>query len=821
MNRDSAMSSFLQHWHNLRIACRHVFSRPGFAAVAIVTLALGVGANTAVFSVIDAVLLQAVPYPHADRLLVLDEVRREHGSRTVSWVDFRDWKHQSRSFDAMAAYRTGTATLTGLDQPLLLHTAEVSASFFSILNAAPLAGRTFTTDDDKTGAERTVVISDDFWRTQLGGRAGIIGSSLIIDGFSYEIVGVLPSSLHFFLGRTDVYLPIGLHDADADWNLRGMHPDLLVLARLKPGVGVKSAQADISAVMSRLEIAYPQSNAGLTASVTTLYQRYYGHMQTVLVTILAAVVCVLLMVCVNIGNLLLERSAARRREMAIRTALGADRRRLLVQLVTEGLVLSLSGSALGIILAAVILRWFALGSPAAYEQFGAPHINILVLLCTFASSVIVALGFGLIPAIQVRHVDLNDAFKDGSRRVGATRRARRFQSALLAVQIGLALAVITAAGLMTRSLRNALAVDLGFVPDHLLAMDVVIPSTRYFAPADKTALISQALDRLRELPGVVSVGSARCAPVTHACENDGFMLSDHTPASVVDLPTAALNFVSSSYFEAARIPLLAGRYFTVFDDTHSRNVAIVNSAFARRNWPDGIALGKMIREGGPNGKQPYREIVGIVADVRQDGVEGEEIPEVFLPVTQFPFAPWDSLQSMTFFVRGGDPSTIAARAADAIRAKDKDLLVTGIRVVDRDVQKTFSRRRLITWVFGSFSVLALLLGGIGTYGVMSYAVGQRTREIGTRIALGATRRSIWQMILFETVTLAATGIFLGLIASRAASRWIQSLLFGVGATDPITFSLAAALLVAVAFAAAYLPMRRAVSVDPMVALRDE
>lgn len=820
MTDRSPAESIRQLHQNVRLACRHVFAKRGFAAIAIITLALGIGANTAVFSVIDAVLLHALPFPQADRLVVLDEVRRQHGSRTVSWLDFQDWQQQSHSFDAMAAYRTGTATLTGMNQPILLHKADVSSAFFSLLAVAPAQGRVFSDQDDAPGAARTVVISDAFWRTQLSGKPDIVGSALVIDGSSYDVIGVLPPGFRFLAGNIDVYLPVGLHGADPEWNRRGMHPDLLVLARLKRGTDLDAARADLSAIMTRLEATYPQSNAGLTATVTTLYRQYFGSMQTVLLTIFASVGCVLLMACVNVANLLLERGTARRREMAVRAALGADRRRLVTQLVTESLVLSLSGGVLGVGLAALLLFGFSVRAPSAYAQFASARISGPVLLFTLAISMVVAVVFGALPAIQACRVDLNEAFNWGSQRAGETRYVRNIRSGLLAVEIGLALVVATSAGLMARSLWKALAVDLGFAPDHLVAMDVTIPTTQYTTAPEKTALITQAVDQLRGLAGVQAASAAQCAPIARACTNNGFMLSDHAITSVVDLPTAALNIVAPGYFETARIPLLSGRYFSAFDDLHSRNVAIVNSAFVRQNWPAADAVGKKIREGGPNGNQPYREIVGVVADVKQSGVESGDAPQVFLPVTQFPFAPWDSLDSMTFLVRAHD-SAIAERAKEAIRAKDKDLLITAVRSVTQDVDGALARRRFATWLFGSFSLLALLLGGIGTYGVMSYGVSQREREIGTRIALGATRGAIWKMVLRETMALAAAGLAFGLLLTHVASRWIGSLLFGVGANDPWTFSAAAAVLVTAAVVATWVPMRRATRVNPAVVLRRE
>jgi putative ABC transport system permease protein len=811
------METFLR---DLRYGLRTLRKSPGFAIVALVTLALGIGANTAIFSVVNTVLLRAFPYPDAERLVVLDEYRLQHGSRTVSWIDFQDWREQNRVFEDMAAYRLTRLSLTGVEQPTLLRVAEVSAPFFKLLATRPLRGRTFSESDDKPGANRVAVISYGMWRNRFGGDPGIVGKALTLNGLPCSVIGVLPPEFNFFDREVDAYLPVGLHGGEAEWNRRGNHPDLLVLARLKAGTSLDSAGTSMGAIMRRLEQEYRQSNLDLRASITSLYQQRFGGIRPVLLTLFAAVGCILLISSVNVANLLLARSSSRQKELAVRAALGAGRARLIRQLVTESTVLSLLGGALGVPLALVGLRGLVSAAPQELPQLATTKVDGTVLLFTFAVSLLSGLLFGVIPALQASHSALNDAFKENSRGSGTGRAGKKLRSLLLTSEIAIALILVTAAGLVVRSLINAMTVDPGFQAGQLLAMDLTLPATKYVEPSERSALFVQAVQRLQTLSGVRSAGAASCPPLVGVCSDDAYMLGDRLVASVADLPTAASNFVVPGYFEALQAPLLEGRFFTESDDQRSRLVVIVNQSFARRWWPTESAVGKQLREGGPQGKQPLREIVGIVGDVKQNGVDGVQKPEVFLPITQFPLAPWDHWQAMTFVVRTkGDPLAIVESAKKEVQAFDKDLPLTGVQPMTQYIIESLARRKFSTALLGLFGALALILAAVGTYGVMAYNVSQQTQEIGTRMALGATTANIRGLVLREALRLTSAGIVIGLAGALISTRWLASLLFGVRATDPITLCLVAAALVVIALLASYIPMKRATMIAPSEALR--
>ena len=801
--------------NDVKFSLRTLLKKRGFVDVAVATLALGIGANTAMFSVVKAVLLDPLPYPDPSRLVIIDESRLGHGSRTVSWLDFQDWKGQNRAFDQMAGYRTDHVGLTDVEDPALLQMAEVSSPFFEILGTQAAVGRTFSKSDDEAGAERTVVISDRLWRTRLNSDPEVLGRTLTLGGFRYSIIGILPPRFDFFDKPIDVYLPLGLRGNDPEWNQRGTHPDLFVLAKMRPGIDVAAARAEMSLVMRRLEQNYPQSNAGLFATVTGLYEYRFGTVRPVLLGLFAAVGCILLIACVNVANLILARGFARKRELAIRAALGADRKHLLQLVLSECAVLSLSGAAVGLLLASAALHALTKFGPRDVPQLHAAKIDFVVLLFTLCVAAVTGLLFGAVPAMQLSKVDLTQSLKEGGRGAGTGRRTHMFRSILLTAEIAIALMLVAASGLLGRSLLNAVKVNPGVQPDHLLAIDLFLPPTKYVQSQEKLVLVTEAVHRLRDIPRVRSASAAYCAPMVGVCVDSSFMLADHPVASVVDLPTAALNMVAPGYFETAKISLIEGRLFDDSDDHRSRPVAIVNQSFARRYWPGGSAIGKQIREGGAKGNQPYREIIGVVADVKQNGLDAEQRPEVYLPLTQFPFAPWDSLPTVTFLVRTEtEPAIMGQSAKNAVQAFDKDLLITNIRPVTQDVAASIARRKFSTLLFGAFAVLGLVLGAVGTYGITAFNVNQRIREIGIRMALGATPRNIWQLIFRKTMTVIVIGIAIGAGATLVVSHWIGSLLFGVRATDPDTLTGAAIILAAVALLAAGIPLRRAMRVDP-------
>jgi putative ABC transport system permease protein len=814
------VTQIIETIRDLQHGFRTLLKRPAFSAVALLTLALGIGANTAMFSIVNTVLLNGLPYPDSNRLVILDE-NRLNSSRTVSWVDFLDWRKQNRAFDDMAAYRLSHVNLSGVGEPALLRVGEVSAPFFKVLGIQPFSGRTFDEKEDSTGANPVVVISYQLWKTRLGGDQNFAGKALTLDGVSYSIVGVLPPEFNFFDKPVDACLPVGLHGADDLWTQRAIHPDLLVLARLRAGTSLTSARSEMVLIMRQLERSYPWSNSGLTATVVSLYQYRYGSTQNILLALFGAVVCVLLIGCVNVANLLLAQGSSRKKELAVRASLGADRWRLTRQLVTESVTLSLAGGCLGTLLAVGGLHFIARVLPHDLPQLTGIKTDGTVLLFTLTVSLITGLLFGTAPAMHAASRNLNPALTETGRGSSTSRTAKRLQSILLVAEIAIALVLLTTSGLMIRSMINAVKVDPGFQVDHLLALDVVLSPTKYDREGEKSVFFTQAVQRLRALPGVHAASAAIFLPLTG--HNDtAFMLADHAVESVVDLPTAASNIVVPGYFETLRVPLLQGRFFSGADTQDSRLVAIVNLSFAAQHWPADSAIGKLLREGGPKGNQPYREIVGVVADLKQSGMDVQTRPEVFLPITQFPFAPWTSLQAMTFVVRThGDPLSISESAKKQLQATDKDLPVTAIRSVTEYMSESLERRKFCTVLFGTFAALALLLAAVGTYGVMAYNVSQKTQEIGVRMALGASAGRICRLVLGEALILASLGILIGWAGALASTHWVASLLFGIQATDPTIFASVAVLLLLVALLASYVPMRRALSIDPATALRAE
>ena len=722
----------------------------------------------------------------------------------------------------MSAYRLSYLSLTRTEEPALLRVAEVSSTFFEILGAQVGNGRTFVEQEDMPGAPPVVVVSYGLWKNRLGGDTNVAGKALTLDGVSYSVIGVLPQEFSFFDEPVDAYLPVGRHGGEVEWNQRGIHPNLLVLARLRAGEFIDSARIGMNVIMRRLEQNYPQSNTALVATVTDLHQYRYGNTRTMLFTLFAAVGCILLIACVNVANLLLARGSSRKKEMAVRAALGANRWRLMRQLMTETVTLSLLGGFLGVLLGVAGLRIVVNAAPKDIPQLAASKIDGTVLLFTIAVSLMTGLLFGAAPAMQGAFADLNSAFKETSRGSGASRAGKRLRSGLLVAEMAIALVLLTVAGLVIRSLSNAVNVDPGFQAHNLLALDLTLPPTKYVGGSEKAVLFTQAVQNLKDLPGARAAGASLCPPLAGVCTDSAFMLADHAVESVVDLPTAASNIVVPGYFEAMKVPLRDGRFFSDLDTERSRSVAIVNQSFARRYWPNESAIGKRIREGGPTGGQPYRDIVGVVADLKQNGMDAEPRPEVFFPVTQFPFAPWTALKAMTFVVRtDGDPLSITEVAKTALQAADKDLPVTRVRPMTWYMAGSLERRRFSTLLLAAFAGLALLLAAVGTYGVMAYNINQKIHEIGVRMALGATASQIGALVFRETLLLASLGTVAGWSGSLFSSQLLASQLFGVRATDPLTFGCVAALLVIVAGLASYLPMRSAIAVDPTTALRSE
>jgi putative ABC transport system permease protein len=801
---------------DLRYAARSLAKSPGFAAIAIVTLALGIGANTAIFSVVHAVLLRRLPYPEPERLLVMRERHIHHCCTGVAWPTFLDWRSQTRSFRGLAGFRTDHAMLSGAGEPEMLRSAQVSADFLALLGAQPAAGRFFDAADDRPGAPPAAVISYGQWKRRFGGDASAIGRAIDLDAVSHTIVGVLPPTFAFFPETVDVYTPVGLMGSRPTWLNRGNHSGLRVLARLAPDASLESARREMETIMLRLEKQYPDSNSGERAIVASLDDMMFREYRAALWILLAAVGVVLLIACANVAHLLLARASARRREFAIRTAIGAGRGRLIRQLLTESLLLSAVGGALGIVLA-----WWALGpllrlAPSEIPRLAETRIDPSVLLFTLAASTITGILFGLVPAVQASRNDPQTALRESGNTATGGFERQRLRSLLFVSEVALAFVLAVAAGLLVKSLQRVQGVSPGMETDGVLALDVYLPEAKYRTPDERRLFYERTLDDLRRLPGVESASASMCTPVVGQCWGSVYLVSDRPIPAQSDLPSSDFNMVESSYFRTMRVPLKEGRYFDATDTPTSPPVVVINETMATKWWPRENPIGKRIKQGFPQDNSPYREIVGVVGDVPQRGLDEEIHTEVFLPMSQDPEA------AMTLLVRSTRPPlSLAKPAIAAVHAIDKDQALTAVQPMTQYITESLARRRFLTLLLGLFGVLALLLASVGIYGVVSYGVAQRRREIGIRTALGAHPRDVLRLVFGQALRLAAVGLGVGIGTAFVVTRFLASLLFEVRPTDPLTFGGVAFVVTAVVVVACARPARRAMAVDPAAVLRSE
>jgi len=801
---------------DIRYGVRMLGKSPGFTAVAVITLALGIGANTAIFSVVQAVLLKSLPYANPARLMVLDELQQHNGRASVAWPNFLDWQAQSHSFDGMAAYRTDHRSFTGNGEPTLLRAGEVSAPFFSLLGVNPILGRTFTDAEDKPSAAPTTLLSYEFWRNQLGADPSILNRAITLDGQPVTVVGVLPPALKFFQQRIDLYLPVGLEASKPSWTNRENHPGLLVLARLKTGVAKQAAQSEMETIMGRLEQQYPASNSGERSTITPLFEQQIADWQAMLYTLLAAVSCVLLIACANVANLLLARATARQKEFAVRAAIGAARWRIIRQVLTESVLLACLGGGLGLLLAPWVLRPLLHLAPQDIPRLADTTVDYSVALFTLVISVLTGILFGSAPAFHSARTNVNCILKETGATATSGRARQRLRAGFLVSEIALAVVLVVACGLLVRSLVKAQGVNPGFSADHVLALDVLLPAQQYESGEKRRLFFAQALQRIRTLPGVVTASAVMCPPLVGDCWGSVYLVSDRPVPPQTEIPRSVFNIADPAYFPTMQIPLLAGRQFKETDNANAPPVIIINKTLADMWWPHQSPLGKRIKQGFPQDQNPYREIVGVVGDIKQDGPDAQQLPEVFEPEAQNPGS------AVTMMVRTDTaPLSMVSAVEGAIHSVDKNLPLSAVQPMTQYLSQSLSRRRFSTLLLGIFGSLALALAALGIYGVMAYAVAQRWHEIGIRMALGASRQDVLSLVLSQGLRLGLLGVGIGLASAFAVNRWIESLLFGVSSRDPITFGCVALLLCGVALLACYLPARRAAKVDPMVALRYE
>ncbi len=817
-------------WQDFRYATRMLRKSPGFTAIAVLTLALGIGATTAVFSLVNVVLLKPLPFPHAERIVFpwrLSPPGLNIGYDILPWArfDFLFFSSESKSFEHLAAFQSDTFTLTGSGDPVLLDGLRVSAEFFPALGVSPALGRTFTDEEDSPGHEHEVILSDALWRERFGADPGVVGRTLEFNGAPYTVIGVMPRGFAFpranempdsfdFAPRCLLWIPIALNRGPLIPN----EPyGLAVVGRLKPGVTVAQSQAEMNILGKRLEAFYTDRKAWFNSRVTSLPHQAAGDTRQPLLLILAAVGVVLLIACSNVASLLLTRSLARKRELSLRAALGAKNSRLICQLLTESIVLAGVGGLAGILLAQSAIYFVKIFGPSSIPRLSETSLDIRV--CAFALGITLLTGvlFGLAPVFAATHGRLVESLKEGGQRSGSSRLAQKARQFLVVSQIALALVLVIAAGLLTRTFYRLLTVDPGFRPAHVLTFEVALSPLKYPDTPHIVSFYHETLRRLQAMPGIQSAGITEILPMGGAADGNRIRIPGRAPKSSADVPVSNYAVISPGYFSAAGTPILRGRPFLESDTADSMPVTVISEDMASEFWPGQDPLGKQV--GPKDTKYPAATIVGIAADIKHASLREAPIPEMFVPYTQ---KEWLPLLTMDILLRTTqDPASVTESARETIRSIDPDVPMAAVKPLADVVADSMTGPRFSMLLLGAFAALALLLATIGMYGVISYGVAQRTQEIGIRMALGAQRSDVSKMVVGDGIRLAAFGVGVGLIAAFAVTRSMKSFLYGVQATDPLTFASVAVLLVFIALLASYIPARRAMRVDPMVALRHE
>jgi putative ABC transport system permease protein len=794
-----------------------LWQRPGFTLVAALTLALGIGANTAIFSVVNAVLLRSLPYSDPDRLVVLWQANERNRNIHVSHLNLVDWREQSRSFESFSAYSGrwgGKMTVIGGNEPERAFAVAVYQDFFKVLGVVPVAGRTFSTEDHNPGATPSVVVSYGFWQRRLGGDADLSNKKLSLGDATFNVIGVMPQSFGF-PSDTDLWLP--KEQLGTDTSARSAH-NFVSIARLKPGVTLEQAQAEMSSIAARLAEQYPEDNRGMGTSVVSLRDQLVGSVRPALLVLLAAVGFVLLIACANVSNLLLARALGRQKEIAVRTALGASPWRIVRQLLTESLLLSLLGGALGLLLAGWLIGPLVALGPETIPRLGEVGIDGRTLAFTLGLSVLTSLIFGLLPAVRFSRPDLQVALKQGGQT--PTGGLSLLRSVLVVAEVALTLVLLIGAGLLMKSFWRLMQTNPGFNPERVLTMQIALPEAEYKEEQQMVAFYRQLLGRAGALTGVEAVGMINNLPLGGVNINGGFEVEGRAREQG---GYGGFRITSPGYFQAMSIPVVKGRAFTEQDNQNSLPVAIISERVAGTTFPGEDPIGKRIRSGMDARSMTddiagtWMTIVGVVGDVRHSGLEGKASAELYVPYTQRPRRAGE----MTVVMRTGvEPTSLVPAVRDEVKAINKNLPVE-FEPMERVFQRSVASRRYNMLLLGTFAALALVLSVMGIYGVLSYTVSQNTREIGIRMALGAQARDVLLMIVRQGMTLAAVGVSIGLLSAFALTRLMASLLYGVTATDPPTYAGVSALLLAVAFLACFIPARRATRVDPMIALRYE
>jgi putative ABC transport system permease protein len=814
--------------HDLRYALRSLRQRPGFTSLTVLTLALGIGATSAIFSVVNGVLLRPLPYEKPEDVLLVRTRLDGVSGRELSLPEYFDLREQSRSFARIAAFSDGSLTLTGSGTPERLQAGYLTADALPLLGASPARGRAFAAAEDLPGRPPVVLLSDGLWRRRFGADPEIVGRTLILDDMPTTVLGVMPPGFqlptHYAGPGMELWTLMQL-DPAVDRSERGWHW-LTVMGRLQSGVDVEAAERETAALMAGMLQRYPNEyDADFTGSVSPAADVLMGDIRPVILVLVGAVGLLLLIACANVASLFLARAEARQREIAVRAALGARAGRIVRQLLTESATLAVAGGLLGLLFAVWGVRALVAAAPPTLPRLEAVGMDGWVLAFTAAVTLTTGILFGLAPALHAARPDLSGALTEGGRGGSAGVRQQRFRRGLVVSQIALALVLVAAAGLLIQSFARMRGVDPGFVPERLLTARVELSPVRYETNEKIRAFYQRLVERLEALPGVHSAAVVKALPMMQLELGDWSFVREGRH-SLPPLPSewnlAYWQAMSPEYFETMRIPVLQGRGLEATDRIGSPGVAVINRMLARLVWPDGDALGQRILMGGGATDSVWRIVVGVVGDVRHRGLDAEPRPEIYLPHAQFPAGTGTPLRTLRIVLRSeGDPEQLTAAMRAAVAELDPDLPVAEVQTMEEALGAWAAERRLTMMLVGGFALLALSLGSVGVYGVMAHLVAQRTREIGIRIALGALPREILGLVLSEGVWLAGLGIAAGLAGALAATRLLSSLLFGVGPTDPATFVATAAALAAVAALACLLPALRAVRIDPIVTLRSE
>lgn len=796
---------------DVRYSGRIFFKNPAFSLVVVLTLALGISANTAIFSFANGILLRPLPYPDSDRLAVIDETAFKRGinSMSVSYPNFLDWRERNAVFEGIGLhFGTTRFALSGNGQAEELRGSYISYGLFEVLRVSPVLGRTFTKAEDTPDTDDVVILGYELWQRRFGGDTKIIGQRIALNTYSRTVIGVMPPGFKF-PEESELWAPLGLTPQTFTRTDHG----LSAIARLKDGVTFEQAQAEMDRIAAQIEQENPVTNEGLGVAVTSLHKNLSGDYRKALFILLGVVGCVLLVACVNVANLMLARASARQKEVALRTALGASRSRVIQQLLTESLMLAVAGGALGLLLSVGALRLLLASIPIKLPFWMNFGIDLRVLAFTVGVTVLTGLIFGSIPALQTSRVNLNDTLKEGGR--GSLTSIRTFsRSVLVVAEIALSLVLLVGAGLMIQSFLRLRSVDVGLNPKGVATASVTLPRLKYPEKPQRAVFFKQLMEQVTAIPGVEAAAGTTTVPLSGGGWGRSLTVEGHPVLSVGQAPMIQHTVVTPNYFRTMGITLLSGRDFTGADTAGAPLVTIIDERLAREYWPNESPIGKRVRFGPPEDNEPWHTVIGVVRAVRHERMQEDTRKSVYLPHQQMP------VNGMSVVARtSGNPRTLAPSIRRVVNQMDADIPVSKTPTMEEVMAESVWQPRLYTTLFAVFGVGAMVLALIGIYGVMAYLVVTRTHEIGVRMALGATARNVFGLIVGRGMKLTIIGVLLGIVGAYGLTRLIRGLLFNVSTTDPVTFTLISLLLVLAAFVACYIPARRATKVNPLVALR--